>query len=60
MWMIGEWKRLGYLVAASVVDGESLSMVDGARGASPADAVLAFASSRSLERVSTAATSKAF
>jgi hypothetical protein len=59
MWMIGEWIRLGYLTAAFVIDGESLSMVNGAQGASPADAASTFASFRSLVRVSTVATSKA-
>jgi hypothetical protein len=46
-------------VAASVVNGKSLSMVKGVQGASQADVVSAFASSRSSMRVYTAATSKA-
>jgi hypothetical protein len=57
--MIREWIRLGYLAAAYVVDGKFLSMVDGARGVSPADAVSAMASSCPLVRVFTAASSKA-
>ena len=45
MRMVGEWIGLGFLVAASVAGDESLSMVGEARGASPADAASAFASS---------------
>lgn len=48
MQMVGEWTRLELSVAASVVDSESVSMAKGARGAPLPDAILVFASSRSL------------
>lgn len=57
--MVGEWIGLELSAAVSVVDGEFLSMVEEARGVSPADVISAFASSRSSMRVYTAATSKA-
>jgi hypothetical protein len=59
VWMVVEWIRLEFSAAASVVDGESLSMVEEARGASPANVFSAFASSCSSVRVYSAATSKA-
>jgi hypothetical protein len=59
VWMVGEWIRLEFSAAASVVDDESLSMVEEARGASSANVFSAFASSRSSVRVYNTATSKA-
>jgi hypothetical protein len=42
---IGKWIRLDGLAAASVADGELLSIVNGARGVSPTDAASTMASS---------------
>jgi hypothetical protein len=42
---IGKWIRLNGPAAASVADGELLSMVNGARGVSPTDAASTMASS---------------